>query len=104
MDEDDFVVLLDVISLFTSIPIDMDLDIVKRILRRSNDWKNYTQLTKDEILDLLSFLLHSSYFIFEGTQYHQVSECSMGSSVSEIIAELVLQEVEGESLETRPAR
>lgn len=66
------------------------------------DWKNLTQLTKDQILDLLSFLLHNSYFIFEGTQYHQVSGCAMGSPVSAFFTELVMQEVGEKALETLP--
>ena len=91
--EDELIVSFDVISLFTSIPIGMAIDIVQRKLEKSDDWKNHTQLTKGQILDLLSFLIHNSYFIFEGTQYHQVSGCAMGSPVSAVIAELVMQEV-----------
>ncbi|XP_068756954.1 uncharacterized protein [Montipora capricornis] len=82
----------------------MAIDIVQRKLEKSDDWKNHIQLTKSQILDLLSFLLHNSYFIFEGTQYHQVSGCAMGSPVSAVIAELVMQEVEEKALETSPVR
>ena len=82
----------------------MAIDIVQRKLEKSDDWKNHTQLTKGQVLDLLSFLLHNSYFIFEGTQYHQVSGCAMGSPVSAVIAELVMQEVEEKALETSPVR
>jgi len=73
--------LFDVISPFTSIAIGMAIDVVQRKLEESDDWKNHTQLTKDQILDLLSFLPHNSYFVFEGAQY-QVSGCAMGSPVS----------------------
>ena len=62
------------------------------------------QRLKGEILDLLTFLLHNSYFIFEGTIYHQVSGCAMGSPVSAVIAELVMQEVEEKASETSPVR
>ena len=76
--DDELVVLFDVVSLFTSIPIDMAIDVIQQKLEGSDDWRNHTQLTKGQILDLLSFLLHNSYFVFEGTQYHQVSGCAMG--------------------------
>ena len=102
--EDELVASFDVISLFTSIPIGMAIDIVQKKLEGSDDWKNHTQLTRDQILDLLSFLLHNSYFIFEGTQYHQVSGCAMGSPVSAVIAELTMQEVEEKAIETSPVR
>ena len=102
--DDELVVSFDVVSLFTSIPIDMAIDVIQQKLEGSDDWRNHTQLTKDQILDLLSFLLHNSYFVFEGTQYHQVSGCAMGSPVSAVIAELVMQEVEEKALETSPVQ
>ena len=102
--EDELVASFGVISLFTSIPIGMAIDIVQKKLEGFDDWKNHTQLTRDQILDLLSFLLHNSYFIFEGTQYHQVSGCAMGSPVSAVIAELIMQEVEEKAIETSPVR
>ena len=102
--DDELVVSLDVISLFTSIQIGMAIDIVQGKLEGSAGCKNHTQLTKNQILDLLSFLLHNSYFIFEGTQYPQVSGCAMGSPVSAVIAELVMQEGEEKALETSPVR
>jgi hypothetical protein len=101
---DELVVSFDVVSLFTSIPIDMAIDIIQRKLEGSDGWRNHTQLTKGQVLDLLSFLLHNSYFVFEGTQYHQVSGCAMASPVSAVIAELVMQEVEEKALETSPVR
>ena len=73
-------------------------------MEKSDDWKNLTQLNKGQILDLLSFLLHNSYFIFEGTQYHQVSGCAKGSPVSAVITELVVQEVGEKAIETSPVR
>ncbi|KAL9966942.1 hypothetical protein ACROYT_G025089 [Oculina patagonica] len=102
--DDELVVSFDVVSLFTSIPIDMTIDIVQRKLEGSDDWRSHTQLTKAQVLDLLSFLLHSSYFVFEGTQYHQVSGCAMGSPVNAVNAELVMQEVEEKALETSPVQ
>ncbi|KAL9953883.1 hypothetical protein ACROYT_G041356 [Oculina patagonica] len=102
--DDELVVSFDVVSLFTSIPIDMAIDIVQRKLEGSDDWRSHTQLTKGQVLDLLSFLLHNSYFVFEGIQYHQVSGCAMGSPVSAVIAELVMQEVEEKALETSPVQ
>jgi len=103
--EDELVVSFDVISLFTSIPIVMAIDIVQRKLEGSDDWKNHTQLTKDQLVDLLSCLSHNNYFIFEGTQYHQVSGCAMRSSVSAVIVEpVVMQEVEEKAMETSPVK
>ena len=47
--EDELVVSFDVISLFTSIPIAMAIDVLQRKLEGSDDWKNRTQLHEDEV-------------------------------------------------------
>ena len=39
---------------------------------------------------------------FEGEHYHQVSGYAMGSPVSAVIAELVMQEIQSKALETSP--
>ena len=44
--EDELVVSFDMVSLFTSIPVNMAIDIVQSKLRRSDDRKNHTQLTR----------------------------------------------------------
>ena len=59
--DDELVVSFDVVSLFTSITINMAIDIVQRKIEGSDDWRNHTQLTKGQVQDLLSLLLHNSY-------------------------------------------
>ena len=51
---------------------------------------------------LYIFVLKNSFFVFEGKYYHQISGCAMGSPVSAVIAELVMQRVEKIALETSP--
>ena len=70
--EDEQIVSFDVVSLFTSIPVDLAIDIVQRKLGETTEWKALTSLTQAQVLDLLSFVLNNSYFSSEGTQYHQV--------------------------------
>ena len=69
--DDELIVSFDVVSLFTFIPIDMAIDIIQRKLERSDGWRSHTQLTKGQVSDVLSVLLHNSYFVFEGTQYNR---------------------------------
>lgn len=64
--EDEQIVSFGVVSLFTSIPLDLAIDIVQRKLEESTEWKALTSLTQAQILDLLSFVLNNSYFSFEG--------------------------------------
>ena len=53
-----------------------------------------TSLPVEDIIDLLSFCLNTTYFVFEGCYYQQVFETAMGSPVSAIIANLVMEDVE----------
>ena len=73
---------------------------VKRKLDETDTWQVHTALTSSQIINLLSLVLDNSYFKFEGEHYHQVSGCAMGSPVSAVIAELVMQEIESKALET----
>ena len=102
INEDETVVSFDVISLFTSVPVDLAKEIVKRKLDETDTWQVHTALTSSQIINLLSLVLDNSYFMFEGEHYHQVSGCAMGSPVSAVIAELVMQEIESKALETSP--
>ncbi|KAL9977406.1 hypothetical protein ACROYT_G014803 [Oculina patagonica] len=96
--EDEQIVSFDVVSLFTSIPVDLAINIVQRKLGETTEWKALTILTQAQVLDLLSFVLNNSYFSSEGTQYHQVFGCAMVSPVSAVIAELVMEEIEKKAL------
>ena len=100
--DDEIVVSFDVTSLFTSIPVEMALDIVKRKLEETNTWKSYTSITQDQIVELLTYVLSNSYFTFK--EKHQISGCAMGSPVSVLIAELVWQEIEKKAIESSLVR
>ena len=53
-------------------------------------------------MDLLTFVLKNSFFKCGENFYHQISESAMGSPVSAVIAELVMQEVETMALASSP--
>ena len=93
----------DVVSLFTSIPIQFALDITKRKQYENNGWKKHTNLQEMQIVKLLKFVLNNSYFKFNGSHYHQVSGCAMGSPVkpgshmSPMIGESLSVTIQGEN-------
>ena len=102
INEEETVVSFDVISLFTSVPVDLAKEIVKRKLDETDTWLVHTALTSSQIMNLLSLVLDNSYFKLEGEHYHQVSGRAMSLPVSAVIAELVMQEIESKALETSP--
>ena len=61
-----------------------------------------TSLPVEDIVDLLSFYLNTTYFVFEGTYYQQVFGTAMGSPVSAFIANLVMEDVEQRVLASAP--
>ena len=74
----------------------------QNFLGESQEWQSATALSQDQVLDLLSSVLRNSCFSFQEVihVYQQVFGCDMGSPVSAVIAELVMQEVEQKALAT----
>ncbi|XP_066267585.1 uncharacterized protein [Branchiostoma lanceolatum] len=69
IEEDDMFLSHDVVSLFTNTPISETLDIIRRRLQEDRDLKNRTNLQVDGILELLSFIVTTTYFSFRGNIY-----------------------------------
>ena len=84
LSRDETILSFDVVSLFTSIPVTLALDVVKRKLSEYGTWKTHTNLQQNQIIKLLKFVLNK----FNGTYFHQVLGCAMGSPVSAVIAGL----------------
>lgn len=51
-------------------------------------------------MDLLNLCLTSTYFQYNGKQYKQLHETAMGSPVSVVTAEIVIQNIEDRALAT----
>lgn len=77
------------------------MEVIETSLNDDDNWKQHTDLEKHHILDLLRFVLDDSFFVFEGVFYHQIFGCAMGSPVSAIIAEIVMNYVETKALAIR---
>ena len=87
----------DVVSLFTSIPLDTAKQITNDLLTNDCSWQTKTALHKDDILDLLDLYLHTE-FSFQNNYYRQISGTPMGSPLSSFLAEAVMQDLEKRSV------
>jgi len=58
-----------------------------------------TNIFKEEFIRVIKLILSSTYFIFNNKIYRQTFVSPMGSPLSSIIANLVLQDLEDEALE-----
>ena len=87
----------DVKSLFTSIPLQLALDCTENAIKNSTV---ELPLPTDDIMDLLNLCLTSTYFQYNGKHYKQLHGTAMGSPVSVVVAEIVLQNIEEQALAT----
>ena len=92
----------DVSALFTSVPIDPALKIIKDLLVKDPTLKDRTVIGIDDIILLLEFCLKNTYFSFQGQFFKQVEGAAMGSPVSPIVANLYMEYLEQKALSTAP--
>ena len=92
----------DVTVLFTSIPVDPALGIIKDLLEKDPTLKERTVMSIGDIVLLLEFCLKNTYFSFQGQFYEQVEGAAMGSPVSPIVANLHMEYFEQKALSTAP--
>ena len=92
----------DVSALFTSVPVDKSLRVIKDLLEVDITLKDITVLPTEGIILLLEFCLKNTYFSFKDQFHKQVKGASMGSPVSPIVANLYIEYFEQKALSTVP--
>ena len=92
--DNDVMVSFDVISLFTRIPIELAVEIVKCRLENDDNLCDRTKLSVNEIVDLMQFCLDNNHFVFRGKYFRQIFGCAMGSPISVVAANLVMEDLE----------
>ena len=61
-----------------------------------------TLLEIDDIMELLEFILSTTYFCFNGQIYRQKFGTAMGSPVSPLVANMFMEHLERKLLDTAP--
>ncbi|BHF84494.1 hypothetical protein SprV_0902764500 [Sparganum proliferum] len=92
LEADEVLVSFDVISLFISIPPALAIDTIDGFLRERYD-ETDQQLKRAHIIELLELCL-KTFFIFNGQVYERKKGTPMGSPLSGLVAEAVLQRLE----------
>ena len=95
--DDHKLVSFDVKSLFTSIPLQLALDCTKTAMNKS---PYQPPLPTDDLMDLLHLCLTATYFQYNGKHYKQLHGTAMGSPVSVVVAEIIMQNIEEQALAT----
>ena len=81
----------DVSTLFTSVPVDPAINIIKDLLEKDHTLKERTVLAVGDIILLLEFCLKNTYFSFQDQFYEQVEGAAMSFPVSPIVANLYME-------------
>ena len=92
----------DVKALFTSIPIQHTLNIIKKLLEEDTSLQQRTSMAVKHFYCLLEFCLTNTYFSFQGKLYEQKEGAAMGSPISPIVANIFMEDFENRALTTSP--
>ena len=89
------IISLDVISLFTNVA---DYLIFDSLEKRWNQLYNFCELNCSEFINVISFILHNNYFVFNDTYYKQIFDAAVGNPLSPILADIVMEDLENRAL------
>jgi len=82
---------------WASIPLQLALQCTETVIQQSTV---KLPLPREDIMDLLNLCLRSTYSQYNGKHYKQLHGTAMGSPVSVVVAEIVMQHVEERALAT----
>ena len=92
----------DVSALFTSVPVDPALNIIKDLLEKDHTLKERTVMAVSDIICLLEFCLKNTYFSFQDRFYEHIEGAAMGSPVSPIVANFYMEYLEQKAISNAP--
>ena len=92
----------DVSALFTSVPIDPALNIIKDLLEKDNTLKERTVMKLGTLSFSWNYVSKTHTFLSKASSMEQVEGAAMGSPVSPIVANLYMEYLEQKALSTAP--
>ena len=101
---DEVLVSFDVSSLFTNVPVDEAVQVIRDRLQQDEMLADRTTLSPDKVADLLEMCLKSTYFSYGGDFFEQWEGAAMGSPVSAVVADLYMEFFEELALRTAPPK
>ena len=93
IESNEIMVSFDVVSLFTKIPVNLALLIVEDRLQACQSLKEFANWTVNDICTGLRICLEATYLHFRGKYFKQIFVTAMGSPVSVVVADLVMEDV-----------
>ncbi|XP_058816886.1 uncharacterized protein LOC131680184 [Topomyia yanbarensis] len=87
---------LDVVSLYTNVPVDKVYEYVEE---RWNELQHITTIPWDSFKQAMKTVLEASFFQYDGKYYDQIFGVPMGSPLSPVVANIVMERLEREAIE-----
>ena len=100
VEEDEVQVSHDVVALFTSVPVDRAAVIIHKRLLEDTTLTERTNVSVNNIIELLTWVLSTTYFVYQGVYYKQIHGAAMGSPVSPIVCNLFMEDLEQRAIAT----
>ena len=88
------------VSLFTKIPVELAFDVVRHRLELWTDISSRTKLSVNGICQCLKICLNATHLHFRGDNYQHIFGTAMGSPISAVIANRVMEDLETRALNT----
>jgi len=85
------IVSFDISSMYSNIPIELAL---RSVLSRWKEMENNTSIPLLEFKNAMAIILNSTFFRFNNKYYEQIFGLPMGSPLSPVLADLVIQDLE----------
>ena len=102
VNDDTLLVSFDVVQLFTKVPIEETLIVIKNKL--SGLPTQLTSLRAETVIELLHLYLTSTYFMWNGQIYEQTEGAAMVNPLSPVIANIFMEHFEELAISTFPVK
>ncbi|PNF14821.1 hypothetical protein B7P43_G06341, partial [Cryptotermes secundus] len=90
----DMLASFDVVSLFTNVPVDEALQVIRSRLSNDNTLAERSVLKVEAIMELLDVCLRTTYFQMDDGFYQQKDGMAMGSSLSPVVSNIYMEHFE----------
>ena len=100
IDTQEMMISFDVVSLFTKVTVDDALQAIFTLLTQDGTLEEQTAIPVPHICALTELCLHSTYFMFDDTFFDQVEGATLGSPLSPIVANQLMEAFEERALKS----